>query len=163
MSPENIPAPAIEGAAEASEDKWMIDGAAERAAEIGAALARRLDAMEWDSVQAASLAEGVAAAIENSVMYGNGGDRSKEIDVEVAMRTGRDDARAVVEVAIAGERSAGKEGGLLASADGADENERTARENERMGELFVHLPADIDVEFFPEENKIVLRQERARS
>lgn len=138
----------------AGNDAWTIDGTPERAAEAIQRMAGRLAEMGWDEEQIGRMEEGVSVGIGNTLRYGNAGDASKRISVEISVA--RDPGGAeTLEIAIAGASGRAEEG----KPPVPDAEEATAH-GDRMGELFLRLPAGTDVEFFPEENRIVLKQKR---
>ncbi len=159
MSHENIPFPANSANERVvgGNDAWMIDGAPERAAETVRALAERLADMGWSGEQAERIEEGVQIGIENTLRYGNEGDAAKRIALDVSVAREPDGGETLA-VAIAGASDRTGEG-----RPPVPDAEEAAAHGDRIGELFLRLPAGIDVEFFPEENRIVLKQKRVRA
>ncbi len=141
----------------AGNDAWTIDGTPERAAEVVQGLAGRLAEMGWDEEQIGRMEEGVSVGIGNTLRYGNAGDAAKRIGVDVFLARESGGAE-TLEIAIAGASGRAEEG-----RPPVPDAEEAAVHGDRMGELFLRLPAGIDVEFFPEENRIVLKQKRIRA
>ena len=112
--------------------------------------------MGWDEEQIGRMEEGVSVGIGNTLRYGNAGDAAKRIGVDVSVAREPGGAE-TLEIAIAGASGQAEEG--RPPVPDAEE----VGDGDRMGELFLRLPAGIDVEFFPEENRIVLKQKRIRA
>ncbi len=156
MPGEKIPFSASEGGG-SENSTWTIDGTPERAADTVRSLAGRLAEMGWGKEEIEGMEEGVSIGIENTLRYGNAGDAAKRIGLEVSVADGPDGERTLA-VAIAGAAGRAEEG-----KSPVPDVEEAALHGDRMGELFLRLPAGIDVEFFPEENRIVLKQKRIRA
>ncbi len=139
------------GASENPETRMVrtIDGSSKGTVEALDAVVHFLESADLNGDRIDDIKKTVRVGIENAVTYANHGDAKKSIVVELSVNVAKD-SEGSVEISIAGEDKA-------VEASSPTEAEASLQ-GARAGDLFMKLPAGIEVTLFPEENRVILKR-----